>query len=76
MNVYYHIDFYRFIVYKLPRGKSVKLSNGEKRNGTEFAYMDPTSTEWQIWKNSINSTQNAVYYTLQQIYDNEKSNVS
>ncbi|XP_076436265.1 deoxyribonuclease-2-alpha-like [Babylonia areolata] len=55
-----------FIVYKLPKMRHQKGT--EFGDGHAMFYMDGGSPTWTLSPNPINTTGQAVYYTLQQIY--------
>ncbi|XP_046340216.2 plancitoxin-1-like isoform X2 [Haliotis rufescens] len=59
-----------FIIYKLPELRSNK-SNPMLRDGYGHFYMDVLNPSWQLSKMSMNSTNHAVYYTLQAIYESK-----
>jgi deoxyribonuclease-2 len=59
------VDWY--VVYKLPR---VYLSNRPLvYDGVAYLYLDSNNNTFRLSPNSINSTQGAVYRTLQQVYN-------
>ncbi|KAK6196249.1 hypothetical protein SNE40_001509 [Patella caerulea] len=56
-----------FVVYKLPeleQNKSSPILHG----GLGHFYLDANNPEFQLSKYSLNSSNDAIYYTLQQIY--------
>ena len=63
----------RFIVYKLPHNTS--SSNPLIRDGVAHMYLDVNSQSFVFSQVSLNDTNQAVAYTLQQIYDNHQSQV-
>jgi deoxyribonuclease-2 len=60
-----------FIVYKLPHLKHSK--HDAVRSGVGQMYMDVNNPYWTLLEQPINSSDNAVYYTLQQIYANHQN---
>ena len=60
-------------MYKLPQDHHSPY--GPVKEGYGYFYMDVNNIQWQMGKIPLNETKHALYYTLQQVYDNVKSQV-
>ncbi len=70
-----HLVLYcRFIVYKMP--KLARSAIKSVTQGIGYYYMDVNTPSWTLGQHSLNSTHQAIYHTLQQIYENNLSQVN
>ncbi len=61
-------------MYKMPE---IRESPHEAvREGFGYFYLDSNNIEWQMGKVPLNLTHHALHYTLQQVYDRQKSEVT